>query len=91
MTLNGANITTYIPMPNLPSSDTQCSICLETVADNIADNTNRPWACITSCNHKFHTECILEWTNINPSCPLCRVDIIMPANTNMDMPAVIHA
>ena len=47
----------------------ECIICLETLQQNIVT---------LSCNHKFHYECINEWSsknnrNINfPLCPLCR-------------------
>jgi hypothetical protein len=73
--LDDANITTYLPMQNLPSSDTQCSICWETAAED----ANRQWVNLTSCNHKFHTDCLTQWTNIHPTCPLCRVHIVMSA------------
>lgn len=44
-----------------------CAICCETCED---DHTTT-----LSCNHSYHTSCILEWYRIgNSNCPLCRDD-----------------
>lgn len=29
-----------------------------------------------NCNHHFHKKCIDKWLKKNPSCPICRKDII---------------
>lgn len=42
-----------------------CAICHETMNQS----TN---ICTTSCNHKFHTDCLM---NCNRKCPLCRTAI----------------
>lgn len=54
------------------SNDITCSICLEQIEEGIS----------TSCNHKFHLECInlyvnniLNQPNINIICPMCRAYI----------------
>lgn len=26
------------------------------------------------CGHKYHIDCFKEWSQINPSCPICRYD-----------------
>ena len=36
------------------------------------------------CNHLFHSECIDEWLNNNPTCPICRMDVINE-NLNNDI------
>ena len=43
---------------------TVCSICLEDF-----DETKE---IVLGCNHIYHTDCIIEWINKDPSCPLCR-------------------
>ena len=44
-----------------------CSICTETIHDN---NTSH---FTLECNHKFHTECIVQWFRRgNDTCPCCR-------------------
>ena len=43
--------------------DISCGICLEPF-------NNKPF--ITSCNHKFHWDCLLAWLRINNNCPMCR-------------------
>ena len=48
-----------------------CSICLSSV-----DTTTNQ--CTTACNHKFHTSCLLEATQTNQICPLCRSNLITP-------------
>ena len=42
-----------------------CSICLESDLSNCH--------ILSPCNHKFHTECIIESLRRNgPKCPMCR-------------------
>lgn len=44
-----------------------CSICTE----NIDDFNSSQWT--LECNHKFHTECIIQWFRRgNDTCPCCR-------------------
>lgn len=38
-----------------------CSICLMNRADTVS-----------KCRHCFHVDCISEWLNRNPHCPVCR-------------------
>ena len=28
------------------------------------------------CNHKFHLRCIQNWSSINKTCPICRIQIL---------------
>lgn len=41
-----------------------CSICYEPMGD--VD------FCVTKCNHRFHTSCILQAIKFNGNCPYCR-------------------
>lgn len=41
----------------------ECSICLE--------GNESKWGEL-KCNHRFHFECIVNWTKINNTCPICR-------------------
>ena len=48
--------------------NSQCMICLETIDEN--DNNSYQ----LSCNHVFHTKCIMDWFRSRSSsgnCPLC--------------------
>lgn len=49
---------------DISDSDEICIIC--------RDNINIIPASITICNHLFHNECLLEWTNNNNNCPVCK-------------------
>lgn len=40
-----------------------CCICLDDIKDDIK---------FLECLHGFHTNCIDIWSNLNPSCPLCK-------------------
>ncbi len=46
-----------------------CSICLK---------SKRWWQTIRKlkCGHKFHLECIVNWSNVKQSCPNCRAEIL---------------
>lgn len=53
-----------------------CPICLEYILfpkNNI---------CITICNHKFHTSCILQISNTK-ICPYCRQELFNNSNSNI--------
>lgn len=41
-----------------------CSICYEPM-----ESVN---FCVTECNHRFHTSCLIQTMNFNPNCPFCR-------------------
>ena len=47
------------------SIQTACPICLD-----LLDNTHY-YQCKV-CNSKFNKDCLLEWQNINNTCPICR-------------------
>ena len=49
--------------------DEKCPICLDKLDDG---RTNGIYT-IAECNHKFHSDCLIEWwKNGIMSCPLCR-------------------
>jgi hypothetical protein len=51
-----------------------CSICLE-------DNTPNEVS-IFKCQHQFHEKCIENWLKKKRSCPLCRCNILLNADSN---------
>lgn len=53
-----------------------CTICLEPLG-----NSN---FCLLSCNHYYHENCIKEWYNQRPFCPLCSRKIILHNRTRFD-------
>lgn len=48
--------------------DGLCCICLEEL--NIAEKVMA-----IPCSHLFHSRCIIEWLEMNNSCPLCRCKV----------------
>ena len=44
----------------------ECTICLE------SEGTLVP----TTCGHKFHTNCLMEWLSTHDTCPVCRHDLV---------------
>lgn len=44
----------------------ECTICLE------SEGTLVP----TTCGHKFHTNCLIEWLSTHDTCPVCRHDLV---------------
>lgn len=44
----------------------ECCICL--------DKNINEWVC-TSCNHKFHKQCINDWRKTKNTCPICRSNL----------------
>ena len=56
-----------IPVSSLPSPFVpfDCAVCYE-VCENRLDIST------LNCNHKFHSACIIRWTDKVPRCPLCR-------------------
>ena len=58
----------------------QCSICFSSfIADSDDESTDFP-AKIKRCGHVFGEECIKEWLETNPSCPVCRGEALVYEN-----------
>lgn len=55
----------------------ECSICLEVIEENQA-------SCTLSCNHVFHTSCMLNAAQYDLRCPMCRTlsENVLPRNEN---------
>jgi hypothetical protein len=51
---------------DVPMTDAQCSICQESIERGTR---------IRQCGHCFHAECITQWFEMNPRCPMCRHDV----------------
>ena len=63
--------------------DDECSICRGKYIVNNTENTGDPTAEIEhpvqlSCNHVFGNHCLHRWLSLNPSCPTCRREVIIP-------------
>ena len=63
----------------------KCSICLEPLKQlskwdklHLGYSTTSYCTNFTtlSCNHKFHTKCIITWLSKKDTCPICRNNII---------------
>lgn len=50
------------------SGQDSCPICLVDYEHN--DN-----GVVLPCQHGFHEQCIKEWTNNHPTCPICRLQL----------------
>lgn len=52
------------------SATKECVICLAEYRDKEA-------VCVSKCDrpHIFHEQCITEWLNMNPVCPICRSNV----------------
>jgi len=56
--------------PNVLTKGSSCSICLEDF-DETKDIV------YLDCQHIYHEDCIIEWINKDPSCPLCRTNSLV--------------
>jgi hypothetical protein len=55
---------------DLESRDSTCSVCMMEVASD-----ERMAAKLLHCGHMLHTSCLLQWTQRQRICPMCRADI----------------
>lgn len=62
-----AQIEAATSFSSIPPTDTNCSICQE----SLLESGTR----ITHCGHVFHNTCISEWFTRSVFCPMCRHDI----------------
>ena len=56
--------------PNIVAKGSCCSICLDDF-DETRDIV------YLDCQHIYHEDCIIEWINKDPSCPLCRTNSLV--------------
>jgi len=54
-----------------------CSICWEVIRDPSVQ---------LACKHKFHYDCLAEWSKRNHQCPLCRQDFTQPRSRQASPP-----
>lgn len=73
----GTSLPTFIPAP-APAPVVECTICFENLLGG-GDNFSLP------CAHVFHRQCIVQWVQTTPVCPVCRMDV--PADFHGDQPA----
>lgn len=52
---------------------TECSVCLSEFKED--ENLRL----LPKCSHAFHLQCIDTWLKSHSSCPLCRVNILLPS------------
>jgi len=45
-----------------------CAVCKETIYQRDKE--------VLECTHTFHKACISKWISTNPSCPICRADVL---------------
>ena len=69
------NYNEYFNIKKIKKENQFCCICLQEykIEENIVE---------MSCNHLFHYKCIQEWLNNNPTCPICREDVINERDSN---------
>lgn len=58
-----------------PDIQTECSICLDEFEHGQTLTILQTGQRNKTCDHVFHTECILEWLERNNVCPLCRFNV----------------
>jgi len=49
---------------------TTCSICLDAIIPKTTATVEAP------CGHRFHFNCLMPWTNLHNTCPLCREQVL---------------
>ena len=59
------------------NKESECVICYENIYNMTDYSCTRSHRYISRCNHIFHFDCILKWSDIaeedtNISCPMCR-------------------
>lgn len=63
-----------------PTDDVCCAICQDHSPPAGTPRRNTGWRIIHHCSHRFHAQCINQWFQRSPLCPVCRYDIRTPQN-----------
>ena len=72
--------------PNQLPADAKCSICMDALWEDryTADFTSQPEGVAhlptkprICADHVFHMGCLKQWLKANPSCPLCRCQLVV--------------
>ncbi|KAK2646940.1 hypothetical protein Ddye_022135 [Dipteronia dyeriana] len=64
------------------TADDACSICLEPFS------TQDP-PTVTSCNHGYHLQCILEWAQRSKECPICWQQFVLKDPASQELLAAV--
>ncbi|XP_009801357.1 E3 ubiquitin-protein ligase RHF2A-like [Nicotiana sylvestris] len=63
--------------------DDSCSICLEAFCESDPST-------VTSCNHEFHLQCVLEWCQRSSNCPMCWQSISLKDQMSQELFEVVE-
>ena len=60
-----------------------CSICLRAI--------NKGLVKTTPCGHCFHPKCLNKWTEMKPTCPVCRAAVLVPRSAKRKLEPIFDA
>ncbi|KAJ6721585.1 ZINC FINGER RING/FYVE/PHD-TYPE [Salix viminalis] len=63
--------------------DEACSICLDPF-------TTQDPATVTCCNHEYHLQCILEWSQRSKECPICWRPLVLKDHASQELLAAVE-
>uniref|UniRef100_A0A3N7H8T7 RING-type E3 ubiquitin transferase n=1 Tax=Populus trichocarpa TaxID=3694 RepID=A0A3N7H8T7_POPTR len=63
--------------------DDSCSICLDPF-------TAQDPATVTCCNHEYHLQCILEWSQRSKECPICWQLLVLKDHASQELLAAVE-
>lgn len=63
--------------------DDSCSICLDPF-------TAQEPATVTCCNHDYHLQCILEWSQRSKECPICWQLLVLKDHASQELLAAVE-
>ncbi|KAL3578222.1 hypothetical protein D5086_019726 [Populus alba] len=63
--------------------DDSCSICLDPF-------TAQEPATVTCCNHEYHLQCILEWSQRSKECPICWQLLVLKDHASQELLAAVE-
>ena len=77
-------------------NDEVCLICWEPSTTNKNIDKMKSFLYASSfytsctCNGKFHHDCLLKWTNMSQSCPICRIKIDTYDDKKLQLPLTFN-